>query len=343
MAAREKVADKNVATTELAAVLGISARRVQQLAQDGILDTVERGKFELSAAVQAYIRFLGRDAMTEEDKKLESAKRKAEATLKLSKAKIAKAQADELSGQMHRSEDVAAMTADLIYTIRGALMAFPGRVAIDAAAITDAAEEAEYLRKEVNILCAQLAQYRYDPKAYEARVPYESPSNKDAKIDGLCLADGTAVVLTFEQANALNGGGIVTALNFMGAWKVWGNYTGCYPSNTDPKDMFISCGRMFAYVQNTIIRTCWQFLDKPMNRRLLDTITDTVNIWLNGLVGSGYLLGARVEISEDENPVTQLMAGIIKIHVYMTPASPAQEIDFVLEYDSSYVTSALTA
>ena len=26
------------------------------------------------------------------------------------------------------------------------------------------------LRKEVNILCAQLAQYRYDPKAYEARV-----------------------------------------------------------------------------------------------------------------------------------------------------------------------------
>lgn len=114
MAAREKVADKNVATTELAAVLGISARRVQQLAQDGILDTVERGKFELGAAVQAYIRFLGRDAMTEEDKKLESAKRKAEATLKLSKAKIAKAQADELSGQMHRSEDVAAMTADLM-------------------------------------------------------------------------------------------------------------------------------------------------------------------------------------------------------------------------------------
>ena len=43
MAAREKVADKKVATTELAAVLGISARRVQQLAQDGILDTVERG------------------------------------------------------------------------------------------------------------------------------------------------------------------------------------------------------------------------------------------------------------------------------------------------------------
>ena len=174
-------------------------------------------------------------------------------------------------------------------------------------------------------------------------IPYESPSNKDAKIDGLCLADGTEVVLTLEQANALNGGGVVTCLNFMGAWKVWGNYTAAFPASVDVKDYFIPVGRMFGFVQNTVIRTCWSFLDKPMNRRLLDTITDTVNIWLNGLVGGGYLLGARVEMKEEENPQTQLMAGIVKIHVYMTPPSPAQEIDFVLEYDSSYVTSALMA
>jgi hypothetical protein len=35
------------------------------------------------------------------------------------------------------------------------------------------------------------------------------------------------------------------------------------------------------------------------------------------------------------------MAGIIKAHIYMTPPSPAQEIDFVLEYDAEYVASAL--
>ena len=37
------------------------------------------------------------------------------------------------------------------------------------------------------------------------------------------------------------------------------------------------------------------------------------------------------------------MAGIIKIHIYLTPPSPAQEIDFVLEYDASYVAQALQA
>lgn len=104
---------------------------------------------------------------------------------------------------------------------------------------------------------------------------------------------------------------------------------------------FIPLSRMFDYVSNTLIKTFWSKLDKPMNRRLIDTILDSATIWLNGLVGAGYLLGARVEMLENENPLTSLMAGKIKLHVYMTPPSPAQEIDFVLEYDADYVTSAL--
>ena len=171
--------------------------------------------------------------------------------------------------------------------------------------------------------------------------PYESPSNKGLQCDGLCLEDGTEVNLTLAQANYLNGIGVTTALNFMSGWVAWGNYTACYPSNTDVKDYFIPVSRMFGWVGNSLVKTFWSKLDKPMNRRLLDTILDTANIWLNGLVGMGYLLGARVEMEDDENPLTNLMAGIVKLHVYLTPPSPAQEIDFVLEYDASYVTSAL--
>lgn len=171
--------------------------------------------------------------------------------------------------------------------------------------------------------------------------PYESPSNKGFKCDSMVVAAGTEVNLSLAQANILNGGGVITALNFMGGMNAWGNYTGCYPTNIDVKDYFIPVSRMFDWVGNTVINTFWGKLDKPMNRRLIDTIVDTSNIWLNGLVGSGFLLGARVEFKESENPLTNLMAGIIKVHVYMTPPSPAQEIDFVLEYDASYVTSAL--
>lgn len=171
--------------------------------------------------------------------------------------------------------------------------------------------------------------------------PYESPSNKNLQCDGLCLEDGTEVMLTLAQANQLNAAGIMTALNFVNGWVAWGNYTGCYPTNTDVKDYMIPISRMFGWVGNSLIKTFWSKLDKPMTRRLIDTVLDTANIWLNGLVGQGYLLGARVEMNEDENPLSNLMAGMIKLHVYLTPPGPAQEIDFVLEFDSSYVTSAL--
>ena len=55
MPTKERLADRNVTTTELALILGITGRRVQQLTQDGVLTTVSRGKFVLSDAVQAYI------------------------------------------------------------------------------------------------------------------------------------------------------------------------------------------------------------------------------------------------------------------------------------------------
>ena len=174
-------------------------------------------------------------------------------------------------------------------------------------------------------------------------VPHESPSNKSFKMDGLCLEDGTEVTLTFEQTNIIASCGVVTALNFMGVgWTCRNNYTACYPGSTDVKDQFIPVSRMFDFVANTLIRTFWSKLDKPMNLRLLDNIQDTCNIWLNGLVSQEYLLGARVELKASENPATGLLAGIISFHIYLTPPVPMQECHFMLEFDVDYLTSALS-
>lgn len=179
----------------------------------------------------------------------------------------------------------------------------------------------------------------------ENGAPHHSPSNNPMKADALVLDDSThsEVLLTKAQADILNAGGVVTGLNFMGSFVVWGNYTACYPTNVDVKDYQISVSRVFDWVANTLITTFWGYLDTPMDRRLIDTILDTCNIWLNGLTGSGIILGGRCEMIESENPVTNLVQGIVKLHIYLTPPVPAQEIDFTLEYDASYVTAALTA
>ena len=137
----EKITDETeVSTTELATVLGVSARRVQQMAQDGTVPTCRKGFFRLADSVQRYIKFLSDGPMDEEDKKLEKARR------------------------------VAALTEDLVYTIRGALNALPGRLAVDVAAVSTPAEASEVIRKEVSKVMRELAGYHYDPKKYEERV-----------------------------------------------------------------------------------------------------------------------------------------------------------------------------
>lgn len=176
----------------------------------------------------------------------------------------------------------------------------------------------------------------------ESCTPYASPSNHSIQCDSMILEDGALVVQTVAQANVLNSNGIVTALNFMGSWVAWGNFTACYPDSTEVKDYFIPVSRMFGWVGNTLVKTFWSQIDTPMSRRLIDSIMDSANIWINGLTGSGYLLGGRVEYWDTDNSISDLMAGVIKFRIYLTPPSPAQEIEFVLEYDASYVSDALS-
>ena len=170
-----------------------------------------------------------------------------------------------------------------------------------------------------------------------SQVPYVSPSNKNLRMNGLCYEDGEEIVLNTEQANFLNGQGIMTATNFTLGWVAWGNRTGTFPGNTDPKDSFIPIRRMFIWIANTIVLTYWRFVDFPLNLRKVTTIKDSVNIWLNGLKARGFLLGGRIELFEDDNPLTDLMNGTIRFRVFIAPPPPMEEAEFILQYDPQYL------
>lgn len=159
-----------VNTTSMAVLTGLTARRVQQLIQDGTFTTESKGLMRAGDTLRKYHNMLKNSKEDEEDRKVEKARRAAEVKLKTSKAAVAALEAEELRGKMHRSEDVSAMTEDLIYTIRGALIALPGRLAVDVTACSTPSEASEVIRKEVHKVMRELANYRYDPKKYEERV-----------------------------------------------------------------------------------------------------------------------------------------------------------------------------
>lgn len=156
-------------------------------------------------------------------------------------------------------------------------------------------------------------------------VPYLYPSNRLLNVEGAVLADGTEITLDQTQAAYLNGDGVVTAIND-GGWRSWGNNTGCYPENTDPKDYRIACRRMFSFVANYFIRQYQSRLDASMNRRTIDDIVNSFNIWGNSLVSQGMCAGLRMEYDESENDNESLLNGHVKVKIYLAPYTPLEYI-----------------
>ncbi len=164
-------------------------------------------------------------------------------------------------------------------------------------------------------------------------VPFASPSNKAVIGTAAVLDNGAEVFLDREQANILNQQGIMTLLNGFNGWRLWGNRTAVYPGNTDPKDSFIPIRRMFNWIGNTTILTTDANVDAPINRRLVDLVVGTMTSFLNGLVASGALVAGKIEFRSDENDPADLADGNITWHLTLTPPSPAQVLEFTLEYD----------
>jgi uncharacterized protein len=173
-------------------------------------------------------------------------------------------------------------------------------------------------------------------------IPYASPSNKAVIGTAAVLDDGTEVLLTRPQANVLNDQGIVTLLNGFNGWRLWGNRTAGYPGTTDPKDAFIAIRRMFNWIGNTIILTSDGNVDAPVNRRFIDLVVGTITSFLNGLTAAGALVDGVIQFLKDDNSTTDLSDGKVTWDVSLTPPSPAEQMNFKLQYDPAALAGLFT-
>lgn len=123
--------------------------------------------------ILAYIGYLktkstGTYTNKKEQKTLE--KMQAEIDYKNAKARMAEIELEELAGHMHAAEDVEKMTADLCLAVRSMLLALPGQLAVDVAAVSTAPEAQVIIKDAVCHILDELSRYEYDPKEYRRRV-----------------------------------------------------------------------------------------------------------------------------------------------------------------------------
>lgn len=170
-------------------------------------------------------------------------------------------------------------------------------------------------------------------------IPCKSPSNELLRVSSTVLEDGTEIVIDTSMAELINSFGIVTAINDNG-WKSWGNNTAAYPGTTDPRDRWINCRRMMNWYRNHFILTYKNKIDDNTNYRLIESVIDSENQYLNGLAPD-KLAGGSISFNEDENPIQSILDGNIVFHTKIAFWTPAEFINNQIEFDPTIIQNAL--
>jgi phage terminase Nu1 subunit (DNA packaging protein) len=163
----------------IARLFGVSERRVQQLAKDGIIPKAEKGKYELIGSVRGYIAFLqerafGKDVMTIDAHQ--------------ERARLLKAQADKTELEvkvMNRNliyvEEVKSDWSAMAVAFRSRLLGLPTRGAQIATGLKEFHEIEQALRELVHEALNELS--LYDPETNSGTHTDSGAAGSTAAID----------------------------------------------------------------------------------------------------------------------------------------------------------------
>lgn len=188
------ITDGLIGAKELAELFGVSTRRIEQLKAEGIIEGEGRPtRYKLVPTLKRYIKYLSDKAAGREKKqttaKQEEEKLRAEVRIKKAKAKTAELELDELEGKMHRAEDVEAIVTAHVYEVRSMLMAMPGKLAIDLAALKTPAEVSERVRQEIYYILEHLSTAEYNADEYRRRVLERQGWNTEQEAEDVTADD----------------------------------------------------------------------------------------------------------------------------------------------------------
>ena len=144
---------------QVAALLNLTGRRVQQLAKEGVMPRPTRGVYNLPACVRAYVAYLQRkletahaDAIRPTDLNFVEAKNRklgAEAT-------IAEMERDAMAGKFVSVDEFRLTVRQIATTLRAQLMAVPGRMAARTVGLSSLPESQQAWDGAVRDILAEL-------------------------------------------------------------------------------------------------------------------------------------------------------------------------------------------
>lgn len=146
-------------------MFGVSDRRVRQFVEEGIIDRVGHGRFDLTDTVFRYVSHLrlSNDQLDENDitESLDYEKYLHE------KAKREKAEIElaHLKGNMHSASEVEIVMNDMLASFRAKMLALPTKVAPSLLVLEEVADIEKLIESQIHEALIELADY--DPSRFK--------------------------------------------------------------------------------------------------------------------------------------------------------------------------------
>ncbi|TNG92246.1 phage tail protein [Pasteurellaceae bacterium USgator11] len=126
-----------------------------------------------------------------------------------------------------------------------------------------------------------------------------------------------------SETNRLNAVGITTVFNSFGTgFRLWGNRLACYPTVTHISN-FETVQRTADLIDESIRRVELQYVDRPIDEALLDSLLGTVETYMSTLKS---IVGFSVSIDPDADLTDAFSQGNVPIQYDFTPKIPAERI-----------------
>ncbi|WP_433886065.1 phage tail sheath subtilisin-like domain-containing protein [Pseudomonas vranovensis] len=140
-----------------------------------------------------------------------------------------------------------------------------------------------------------------------------------------------------SEVNLLNENGITTVFNSFGTGlRLWGNRTAAWPTVTHMRN-FENVRRTKDIIDESIRYSSLQFVDMPITDALIDSIVESVNLFLRKLIGDQALIGAECWYDPARNPQTEIELGHLLFNYKLTVPLPFERGTFETEITGEYL------
>jgi phage terminase Nu1 subunit (DNA packaging protein) len=166
-----------VSSSVLEDIIGVSDRRIRQLADEGILVRAAKGRYNLQSSVKNYILTLKIAADSGEDPDSELNLEEVKAQHEKVKMHITQLKLALMQGEVHKSTDVEHVMKDMLSSFRARLLNVPAKLAPLLTMRDNPDWIREAITKEIIEVLGELKDY--NPKDFYSEEYIESNENDD--------------------------------------------------------------------------------------------------------------------------------------------------------------------